>query len=136
MEEEPSKRGRKTTESEMEERMVRVFQMMLYERLNSIEFRNKASKEFGITTRSADNLWIEAKDRLKKRFEDEREEILSAQIERYYNLLNRCIESNNKRTEKEVLDSLTKLFGLESTQKIDVTSGGSPLSINIILDKS
>lgn len=130
------KKGRKTTEVEYEDRMVRVFQMMLYERLNSIEFRNKASKEFGITTRQADNLWVDAKDRLKKRFEDEQEEILSAQIERYFSLLNRCIESNNKRTEKEVLDSLTKLFGLESTQKIDVTSNGQPISVNIILDKS
>jgi hypothetical protein len=136
MEQEESKRGRKTTESEYEERMVRVFQMMLYERLNSIEFRNKASKEFGITTRAADNLWIDAKERLRKRFEDEQEEILSAQIERYFSLLNRCIESNNRRVEKEVLDSLTKLFGLESTQKIDVTSNGQPLSINIVLDKS
>jgi hypothetical protein len=34
------------------------------------------------------------------------------------------------------LDSLTKLFGLESTQKIDVTSNGQPISVNIILDKS
>jgi len=134
--EEEVKKGRKTTEVEYEDRMVRVFQMMLYERYNSIEFRNKASKEFGITTRQADNLWVDAKDRLKKRFEDEQEEILSAQIERYFSLLNRCIESNNKRTEKEVLDSLTKLFGLESTQKIDVTSNGSPISVNIILDKS
>ena len=127
--------GRKTTEVEYEERMVRVFELMLYERLNSIEFRNKASKEFGITTRQADNLWKDAKDRLKLRFEDEREELLSSQIERYFDLLNRCRDSNNRRVEKEVLDSLTKLFGLENTQKLDITSAGEPVSINIILDK-
>jgi hypothetical protein len=127
--------GRKTTEVEYEERMVRVFELMLYERLNSIEFRNKASKEFGITTRQADSLWKDAKDRLKLRFEDEREELLSSQIERYFDLLNRCRDSNNRRVEKEVLDSLTKLFGLENTQKLDITSAGEPVSINIILDK-
>jgi len=127
--------GRKSTEVEYEQRMVRVFEMMLYERLNSIEFRNKASKEFGISTRAADTLWKDAKDRLKKRFEDEREELLSSQIERYFDLLNRCRESNNRRVEKEVLDSLTKLFGLEATTKVDLTSNGEPLSINIILDK-
>jgi hypothetical protein len=128
-------KGRKTTEVEYEERLVRVFEMMLYERLNSIEFRNKASKEFGITTRQADNLWRDAKDRLKLRFEDEREELLSAQIERYFDLLNRCRLSNNRRVEKEVLDSLTKLFGLESASKVDITSGGEPININIVLDK-
>jgi hypothetical protein len=127
--------GRKTTEVEYEERMVRVFELMLYERLNSIEFRNKASKEFGITTRQADSLWKDAKERLKLRFEDEREELLSSQIERYFDLLNRCRDSNNRRVEKEVLDSLTKLFGLENTQKLDITSAGEPVSINIILDK-
>jgi hypothetical protein len=132
---EKENKGRKTTEVEYEERLVRVFEMMLYERLNSIEFRNKASKEFGITTRQADNLWKDAKDRLKLRFEDEREELLSSQIERYFDLLNRCRMSNNRRVEKEVLDSLTKLFGLEGTQKVDITSGGDPISINIILDK-
>ncbi len=127
--------GRKTTEVEYEGRMVRVFELMLYERLNSTEFRNKASKEFGITTRQADSLWIDAKDRLKKRFEDEREELLSSQIERYFDLLNRCRDTNNRRVEKEVLDSLTKLFGLEQAQKVDVTSGGEPISINIMLNK-
>ena len=135
MEKEKSPAGRKTTIVEYEERMVRVFEMMLYDRLNSIEFRNKASKEFEITTRQADNLWKDAKDRLKLRFEDEREELLSSQIERYFDLLTRCRDSNNRRVEKEVLDSLTKLFGLEQTQKVDITSAGEPVSINIILDK-
>jgi hypothetical protein len=127
--------GRKTTEVEYEERMVRVFELMLYERLNSIEFRDKASKEFGITTRQAEKLWSDAKARLKQRFEDEREELLSSQIERYFDLLNRCRDTNNRRVEKEVLDSLTKLFGLEQAQKVDVTSGGDPISINIVLNK-
>ena len=127
--------GRKTTEVEYEERMVRVFELMLYERLNSIEFRDKASKEFSITTRQAEKLWSDAKARLKQRFEDEREELLSSQIERYFDLLNRCRDTNNRRVEKEVLDSLTKLFGLEQAQKVDVTSGGDPISINIVLNK-
>ena len=127
--------GRKTNVVNYEERMVRVFEMILYERLNSIEFRNKASKEFGITTRAADDLWKDAKERLKLRFEDEREELLSAQLQRYFDLLKRVKERNNTRVEKEVLDSLTKLFGLEAASKIDVTSQGQAISLNIILDK-
>jgi len=128
-------KGRKTTEVEYEGRMVRVFELMLYERLNSTEFRNRASKEFDITTRQADSLWSEAKSRLKQRFEDEREELLSSQIERYFDLLKRCRETNNRRVEKEVLDSLTKLFGLEQASKLDITSSGEPISVNIILNK-
>ena len=135
MKETNNKGGRKTTEVNYEERMVRVFEMMLYERLNSIEFRNKASKEFKITTRAADDLWKDAKERLKLRFENEREELLSSQIERYFDLLKRVKERNNTRVEKEVLDALTKLFGLEAASKIDVTSQGMPISLNIILDR-
>ena len=132
---ESNKGGRKSTEVVYEERMVRVFEMMLYNRLSSIEFRNQASKEFGISTRAADSLWADAKKRLKDRFADEQEELLSSQIERYFDLLNRCKERNNTRVEKEVLDALTKLFGLEAASKLDLTSGGQPISLNIILDK-
>jgi len=128
-------KGRKTNVVSYEERMVRVFEMMLYERMNSIEFRNAASKEFKITVRAADALWKDAKDRLKLRFEDEREELLSSQIERYFDLLKRVKERNNTRVEKEVLDSLTKLFGLEATSKVDITSSGQPINLQIILDK-
>lgn len=129
-----SNRGRKTNTVVYEQRMTRVFEMMLYERLNSIEFRNKASKEFGITTRQAEILWKDAKDRLKKKFEDEQEELLSSHIQRYFDLLKRAKDGFNKRVEREVLADLTKLMGLEQTKKVDITSGGEKINVNIILD--
>lgn len=134
MSEEKQKGGRKSTEATYEERIPEAFNMILYERLNSIEFRKEASKRFGISERAADSIWSDIKTRLKKRFEDESEEILQAHIQRYFDLLSRARESNNKRVEREVLDSLTKLYGLE-TKKIDLTSNGESISININLSE-
>lgn len=128
-----AKSGRKTDELEFEQVMERVFYLMLYEHLSYDEFKNRAAKEFNITTRQGENLWSEARKRLKERFKQNQDEILESHLNQLYDLLKRCREDNNKRTEKEVLDSIAKIYQLEGPKKIDVTSGGSPISININL---
>lgn len=130
-----AKAGRKTNEIEFESVMSRVFEMMLYEHLGYDEFASKAAKEFEISVRQAENLWKEARIRLKKRFEQNHEEILENHLNQLYDLLHRCREDNNKRTEKEVLDSIAKIHSLEGTKKIDITSNGQSLTLNIQLDK-
>ena len=122
----------KVNELQFEERMGKVYEMMLYEHLGYMEFRDKASKEFKITARQAENLWAEARKRLKERFQRNSEEILQDHLNQLYDLLKRCREDNNKRTEKEVLDSIAKIHQLE-VKKVDVTSNGQPISININL---
>jgi uncharacterized protein YcbK (DUF882 family) len=128
-----NKKGRKSNELDYEARMPRIYEMMLYEHLGYDEFASKAAKEFGITTRAAENLWAEARKRLKERFERNSEEILQDHLNQLYDLLHRCRESNNKRVEKEVLDSIAKIHQLE-VKKVDVTSNGQPISININLN--
>jgi hypothetical protein len=113
--------------------MPRIFEMMLYEHLSYREFAAKASKEFEVTERTAENWWKEARTRMKERFNQNTEEILENHLTQLYDLLNRCREDNNKRTEKEVLDSIAKIYSLE-TKKVDVTSNGQPISININLN--
>ena len=71
-----AKAGRKTDELEFESRMNRVYEMMLYEHLSYNEFKEKAAKEFNISTRQGENLWTEARKRLKERFDQNKEEIL------------------------------------------------------------
>ena len=132
---EKSNAGRKTNTSQYEERMTEVFEMILYTKLSWSEFRSEAAKKFGISTRQAEHLYKDAKDRLKERFTQERDEILTEQLARLYDLLKRAKEGNNKRVENEVLRDLNKLYGLDQPVKIDVTSGGNPIAINIILDK-
>ena len=127
------KGGRKSNEIDYEARMPRVYEMMLYEHLGYDEFASKAAKEFEITTRAAENLWSEARRRLKERFKQNSEEILENHLNQLYDLLNRCREDNNKRTEKEVLDSIAKIHQLE-VKKVDISSGGQPISININLN--
>lgn len=117
-------------ELQAEQRMSRVYEMMLYEHLSWNEFRTKAAKEFNITLRQAENVWKEARTRLKERFQQSSDEILENHLNQLYDLLKRCRDDNNKRTEREVLADLAKIYQLE-VKKIDVTSNGQPIAINI-----
>jgi len=128
------KEGRKTNVAQYEERMVEVFELILYKKLSYTEFRSQAAEMFGITQRQAESLYKDARDRLKERFEQQREEILSEQLGRLYDLLYRCRESGNRRVEAEVLRDLSKIYGLDAPQKVDITSGGEPIKININFD--
>jgi hypothetical protein len=128
------KEGRKTNVAQYEERMVEVFEMILYKKLSYTEFRSQAAEMFGITQRQAESLYKDARDRLKERFEQQREEILSEQLGRLYDLLYRCREAGNRRVEAEVLRDLNKIYGLDQPVKVDITSAGEPIKININFD--
>ena len=117
-------------ELQAEQRMTRVFEMMLYEHLSWNEFRTKASREFNITPRQAENLWKEARIRLKERFQQNSEEILENHLNQLYDLLKRARNDNNKRVERETLADIAKIHQLE-VKKVDVTSNGQPIAINI-----
>jgi vacuolar-type H+-ATPase subunit E/Vma4 len=125
-------KGRKTDEIEFEQVMVRVFELMLYEHLGYNEFAEKAAKEFNCSVRQAERLWSEARKRLKERYKQNSEEILENHLNQLYDLLHRCREDNNKRTEREFLADIAKIHQLE-TKKVDITSNGQPIAININL---
>lgn len=116
-----------------EERMPRIFEMMLYEHLSYREFAAKAAKEFTITERQAENLWKEARQKLKERYQQNQDEILENHLNQLYDLLKRCRDERNKRVEREVLADIAKIHQLEGPKKIDVTSGGQTISVNINL---
>jgi hypothetical protein len=128
-----NKKGRKTDELEFESVMSRVYEMMLYEHLSYREFATKAAKEFNISERQAERLWKEARTRLKERYSQNQDEILENHLNQLYDLLKRCRDENNKRTEREVLQDIAKIHSLE-TKKVDITSNGQPISININLN--
>lgn len=130
--EKENKLGRKTNIANYEERIPEAFEMILYEKLGYTEFRQQGAKRWGITERAAENVWKDCKDRLKARFEEQTEEIISEQLSRYFDLLSRARADNNKRVERETLADINKIYGLEQ-RKIDITSNGEPISININL---
>jgi hypothetical protein len=134
MEETNKKGGRKSNVVNYEERIPEAFEMILYKKLNYVEFREQGAKKWGITERAAETIWKDCKDRLKKRFEEKTEEIISEQLSRYFDLLDRARADNNKRVERETLADINKLYGLE-TRKIDVTSAGEPIKIIIATDE-
>ncbi len=123
----------KVNDLQFEERMNRVYELMLYSHLSYREFASAAAKEFKISERQAENLWKEARTRLKERFQRNSEEILQDHLNQLYDLLKRAREDNNKRVERETLADIAKIHSLE-TKKVDVTSNGQPISININLE--
>ena len=78
-------------------------------------------------------MWKEARVRLKERFQRNSDEILEDHLNQLYDLLHRCREERNKRVEREVLADIAKIYSLE-TKKVDITSNGQPISININLE--
>lgn len=130
--EKENKGGRKSNVATYEERIPEAMEMILYEKLSYTEFRQQGAKRWGITERAAENVWKDVKDRIKARFDEQAEEIISAQLSRYFDLLHRARLDNNKRVERETLADINKLYGLEQ-RKIDITSNGEPISININL---
>jgi vacuolar-type H+-ATPase subunit E/Vma4 len=129
-----AKAGRKTDELEFESRMNRVYELMLYNHLSYREFATTAAKEFDISERQAENLWKEARTRMKERYSQNSEEILESHLTQLYDLLHRCREDNNKRTEREVLNDIAKIHQLE-IKKVDITTNGQPITISINLDQ-
>ena len=126
------KGGRKTNDANYEARIPEAIELMLYDKLNYTEFRTEAAKRFGISERAAEDIWRDVKVRIKARFDEKSDEIIEQQLQRYFDLLKRCRDAGNKRVEREVLSDLNKLYGLE-LKKVDVTSNGQPISININL---
>jgi hypothetical protein len=124
--------GRKSNIATYEERIPEAFEMILYDKLSYTEFRVQGAKRWGISERSAESIWKDCKDRIKARYEEKTEEIISEQLSRYFDLLARARTDNNKRVERETLADINKLYGLE-TRKIDVTSNGEPITISINL---
>lgn len=123
----------KVNEIEYEMRIERAFEMMLYEKKSYDEFKKQFAQEMNITSRMAENYWKDVRNRLKERFNQNQEEILQEQLNRLYDLLNRCRLSGNRRVESEVLRDISKILGLEAPKKLDLTTNGESISININL---
>ena len=130
--EKENKGGRKSSIATYEERIPEAFEMILYEKLSYTEFRQQGAKKWGITERAAENVWKDCKVRIQQRFTEQADEIISEQLSRYFELISRARADNNKRVERETLADINKLYGLDN-KKIDITSGGEPISININL---
>jgi hypothetical protein len=123
--------GRKSNTVEYSEKLTEALELILYKRLTSGEFRATFSKMYGVSERTADATWKRCKDIIAERFKEEQGVLIEQQIERYFDLLNRAREDKNKRVERETLDSITKLYGLEGPKKVDITSAGEPIKINL-----
>lgn len=126
--------GRKSTEAVYEIKLAEAMEMILYKKLSHNEFRVAYSKQFDVSERTADKVFADVKQVIKDRFTEKQDEIINEQLSRYFDLLERARRDGNKRVERETLADMNKLYGLE-TKKVDLTSNGEPISLNIILDR-
>ena len=131
MEEKKKTGGRKSNVVEYSEKLTEALELILYKRLTSGEFRLTFSKKYGVSERTADATWKRCKEIIAERFKEEQGVLIEQQVERYFDLLVRAREDGNKRVERETLDSITKLYGLEGPKKVDVTTNGEPIKINL-----
>ena len=113
-----SKIGRKSNTVEYEEKITEALELILYKKLSSGEFRTTYSKTYDVTERAADAVWKKCKDIIKDRFLEEQGEIINQQLSRYFDLLDRARKDGNKRVERETLDSITKLYGIEDLRNL------------------
>lgn len=127
-------KSQKPDSNEYEERMFQCMTWILYDKMGYAQFCKHVAKEFDCTARTAANYWADCKARIKEMFADKMEDILNDQLTRYFTLLKRAHEEGNDLIELNVLKQLDKIYGLEATKKIDVTSGGDKLNIIINLD--
>ena len=124
--------GRKSTTAEYSEKVTEAMELILYKKLSAGEFRTTFAKTYGVSERMADNTWKHCKELIKARFAEKQDEIINEQLSRYFDLLERARRDGNKRVERETLADLNKLYGLE-TKKVDITSNGESISVNINL---
>lgn len=127
------KDGKKSFQAAYEARFPRIYEMILYEKLTSQELRSAIAKEFKMTERNAEYMVKEARDRLKEKFNERSDEIYQDHLARMFDLLRRCRKDGNKKVERELLADLTKVFGMEQ-RKLDITSNGEPIQINISIE--
>ncbi|CAB5214038.1 hypothetical protein UFOVP185_5 [uncultured Caudovirales phage] len=129
------KGGRKSTGSEYQQRVNEALEMILYQKLAHKEFRSIYAKTYNVSEKTADLVWKRCKEILKERYEQKNEEIISEQLSRYQDLLNRAREDGNKRVERETLWDMSRIMGLDQ-RKLDITSDGMPLDIRINLSNA
>lgn len=126
----------KSTKMEYEDRVPQLMRLILIERLSFNEFCTRVKNDYNVTKRTGATWWKDVRERLKERYVEASEEVIYEQIQRYFDLYKQAEKRGNTRVMREILADLNKLYGLEKPAKLDVTSGGEKIKINIVLASS
>lgn len=127
-----AKMGRKSTGVEYLDKLNNALELILYKKLDALEFRKVYSKMYNVSEAGATAVWSRCKKILLNRHTAKNEEIIAEQLSRYYDLLDRARQDGNKRVERETLWDISRIYGLEQ-KKVDITSDGMPIDIRINL---
>lgn len=123
---------KQVTQVQKEVQLTDAMEMILYQKLTIHEFTKAYAEKYEVSEHMAEKVFKEVKSIIKERFKEKQDEIIGEHFARYFDLLKRAKDSNNKRVERETLADISKLYGLEQ-RKLDVTTNGEKLAINIIL---
>jgi hypothetical protein len=127
--------GRKSTEYAFSKRLEEAMDLIVYKNLTQKEFRVTYSKLYNVGQNTADKVFRKVKEILRERSLIKQDEIIANQLQRYMDLLNAALEDGNKRVARECLWDISRIQGLDQ-RKIDISSGGEPISIKINLSNN
>jgi len=114
------KKGRKATNAEMKLRQATVYDMVIKGATRPFILRY-AAREWGISSRSVDNLLARAKQDIEKVFgEKYRKEKLTLQLARLSDLYVKNYTIEDYRECRNVIETENKLLGLNEAEKHDV----------------
>lgn len=116
-----SKKAIKSTKAEVELRVQTIVKWILQGRSYTDIVRYSA-KNWGISSRQADNYVKMAKDDVKATTKITKEEQITLAIARYNDLYLQNYTGKDFRECRNVQDSLNKLLGLNEAEKIDITT--------------
>ena len=122
----------KSTNAEIELRVSVIYDMIIKgcSRKEIVQF---GSNKWSITNRQVDDYIAKANDDIKEVYgQDYKEMIINKQLAQLDDLYNKNYQLNDLRECRNLIESKSKLLGLNAPTKTDITTGGDKIETTII----
>lgn len=127
----PLKAGRKHTKAQVEQIVQEGIYHILYSHMTHAEFGKWIKKEHNISQHQY--YWEKCWKAITDRFSHERDEMVKKHLHLLFNLHSRCITAEDRSTERQVLQDIAKVMGIQEGQKLTVTQEDGKVEIHLDL---
>jgi uncharacterized protein YpmB len=90
------------------------------------------TNNYNVCEKTADTYISKAKEIIKENTSATKDEMIALAAARYQDLYEKNYDSSDLKEARMVLDSISKLFGLEAPKAVDVTSGGDKITDRVV----
>jgi uncharacterized protein YpmB len=117
------------TDAEISIRVGNTLELLLrgYSRARIVAI---TTNNYNVCEKTADTYISKAKEIIKENTSATKDEMIALAAARYQDLYEKNYDSSDLKEARMVLDSISKLFGLEAPKSVDVTSGGDKITWN------